>query len=50
MLNGIIIGQKVKQPSVLPEFILKDDCASTAKPATNTKVVTHSARPTLSKA
>jgi len=26
MLNGIIIGQKVKQPSVLPEFILKDDC------------------------
>ena len=26
MLNGIIIGQKVKQPYVLPEFILKDDC------------------------
>ena len=26
MLNGIIIGHKVKQPSVLPEFILKDDC------------------------
>jgi len=25
-LNGIIIGQKVKQPSVLPDFILKDDC------------------------
>ena len=25
-INGIIIGQKVKQPSELPEFILKDDC------------------------
>ena len=25
-INGIMIGQKVKQASTLPEFILKDDC------------------------
>ena len=26
LIKGIMIGNKVKQPSTLPEFILKDDC------------------------